>query len=195
MKYTLNEYISKIKSLPIKNKYTKEEILTQDFLIDKDNRLEIYYAPHNEYINSKAKIFIIGITPGFQQMSTAMATAREGIENGKSIEEIKYDCKVAGRFSGSLRKNIISMLDEINLNKSLNINSCDELFKEKDYLLHTTSLIPYPVFFKGNNYTGHSPKLMKSEFLMKYVYENLIENIEKLGDVLIIPLGNAVEEV
>ena len=195
MKYTLNEYISKIKSLPIKNKYTKEEILTQDFLIDKDNRLEIYYAPHNEYINSKAKIFIIGITPGFQQMSTAMATAREGIENGKSIEEIKYDCKVAGRFSGSLRKNIISMLDEINLNKSLNINSCDELFKEKDYLLHTTSLIPYPVFFKGNNYTGHSPKLMKSEFLMKYVYENLIENIEKLGDVLIIPLGKAVEEV
>ena len=195
MKYTLNEYISKIKSLPIKNKYTKEEILTQDFLIDKDNRLEIYYAPHNEYINFKAKIFIIGITPGFQQMSTAMATAREGIENGKSIEEIKYDCKVAGRFSGSLRKNIISMLDEINLNKSLNINSCDELFKEKDYLLHTTSLIPYPVFFKGNNYTGHSPKLMKSEFLMRYVYENLIENIEKLGDVLIIPLGKAVEEV
>ena len=195
MKYTLNEYISKIKSLPIKNKYTKEEILTQDFLIDKDNRLEIYYAPHNEYINSKAKIFIIGITPGFQQMSTAMATAREGIENGKSIEEIKYDCKVAGRFSGSLRKNIISMLDEINLNKSLNINSCDELFKEKDYLLHTTSLIPYPVFSKGNNYIGHSPKLMKSEFLMKYVYENLIENIEKLGDVLIIPLGKAVEEV
>lgn len=152
MKYTLNEYISKIKSLPIKNKYTKEEILTQDFLIDKDNRLEIYYAPHNEYINSKAKIFIIGITPGFQQMSTAMATAREGIENGKSIEDIKYDCKVAGRFSGILRKNIISMLDEINLNKSLNINSYDELFKEKDYLLHTTSLIPYPVFFKGNNY-------------------------------------------
>lgn len=195
MKYTLNEYISKIKSLPIKNKYTKEEILTQDFLIDKDNRLEIYYAPHNEYINFKAKIFIIGITPGFQQMSTAMATAREGIENGKSIEDIKYDCKVAGRFSGILRKNIISMLDEINLNKSLNINSCDELFKEKDYLLHTTSLIPYPVFFKGNNYTGHSPKLMKSEFLMKYVYENLIENIEKLGDVLIIPLGKAVEEV
>ena len=195
MKYTLNEYISKIKSLPIKNKYTKEEILTQDFLIDKDNRLEIYYAPHNEYINFKAKIFIIGITPGFQQMSTAMATAREGIENGKSIEDIKYDCKVAGRFSGILRKNIISMLDEINLNKSLNINSYDELFKEKDYLLHTTSLIPYPVFFKGNNYTGHSPKLMKSEFLMRYVYENLIENIEKLGDVLIIPLGKAVEEV
>ncbi|MBC5995438.1 hypothetical protein EAI30_06795 [Romboutsia ilealis] len=195
MKYTLDEYIDKIKLLPIKNKYTKEEILTQDFLIDKDNYLEIYYAPHNEYINPNAKIFIVGITPGFQQMSTAIATARDGIEQGKSVEEIKYDCKVAGRFSGSLRKNIINMLDEINLNKSLNINSCDELFKERDYLLHTTSLIPYSVFSKGNNYTGHSPKLMKSEFLMKYVHENIRENIEKLGYVLIIPLGKAVEEV
>ena len=195
MKYTLDEYIDKIKLLPIKNKYTKEEILTQDFLIDKDNYLEIYYAPHNEYINPNAKIFIVGITPGFQQMNTAIATARDGIEQGKSVEEIKYDCKVAGRFSGSLRKNIINMLDEINLNKSLNINSCDELFKERDYLLHTTSLIPYSVFSKGNNYTGHSPKLMKSEFLMKYVHENIRENIEKLGYVLIIPLGKAVEEV
>ena len=195
MKYTLDEYIDKIKLLPIKNKYTKEEILTQDFLIDKDNYLEIYYAPHTEYINPNAKIFIVGITPGFQQMNTAIATARDGIEQGKSVEEIKYDCKVAGRFSGSLRKNIINMLDEINLNKSLNINSCDELFKERDYLLHTTSLIPYSVFSKGNNYTGHSPKLMKSEFLMKYVHENIRENIEKLGYVLIIPLGKAVEEV
>ena len=195
MKYTLNKYINKIKSLPIKDKYTKEEILTQDFLIDKDNTLEIYYTPHNEYINPNAKIFIVGITPGFQQMSTAISTARKGIEDGKNIEEIKYDCKVAGRFSGSLRKNIISMLDELNLNKFLNINSCEKLFKEKDYLLHTTSLIPYAVFSKGNNYTGHSPKLIKSKFLMEYVYENFIENIEKLDDVLIIPLGKAVEEV
>ncbi|QJA08126.1 hypothetical protein HF520_03825 [Romboutsia sp. CE17] len=195
MKYTLNEYIDKIKSLPIKSKYTKEEILTENFLIDKDGNLEIYYAPHNEYINQNAKVFIIGITPGFQQMSTALATARYGIEKDKSLEEIQYECKVAGRFSGSLRKNIISMLDEIKLNEALGILSCDELFKDKDYLLHTTSLIPYSVFSKGNNYTGHSPKLIKSDFLMKYVYENISYNIENLNEVLIIPLGKAVEEV
>ena len=195
MKYTLNEYIDKIKSLPIKSKYTKEEILTENFLIDKDGNLEIYYAPHNEYINQNAKVFIIGITPGFQQMSTALATARYGIEKDKSLEEIQYECKVAGRFSGSLRKNIISMLDEIKLNEALGILSCDELFKDKDYILHTTSLIPYSVFSKGNNYTGHSPKLIKSDFLMKYVYENISYNIENLNEVLIIPLGKAVEEV
>ena len=49
-------------------------------------------------------------------MSTAIAAARKELENSDNIEEIQYKCKVAGRFSGSFRKNIISMLDEIKLN-------------------------------------------------------------------------------
>ena len=105
---------------------------------------------------------------------------------------------MAGRFSGTLRKNIISMLNEIELNKALKINDCGELFGEKDYLLHTVSLIPYSVFLKKANYTGHTPKLIKSDFLMKYVYENFIEEIKSLDDfenILLIPLGKAVEEV
>ena len=191
MKKNLYEYKEKIMKLPLKDKYTKEELLIKDFLVDSENSIEIYYAPHNEYLNPKAKIFIIGITPGFQQMSTAIATARKEFELGSDIKEIQYKCKVAGRFSGVIRKNIISMLDEINLNKSLRINSCSELFNEKDYLLHT-------VFAKKQNYSGHTPKLIKSEFLMKYIYENFIDEFNSLDnskDILLIPLGRAVEEV
>ena len=64
MKKTLYDYKEAIKKLPLKDKYTKEELLTDDFLVDKEGNIEIYYAPHNEYINPKAKVFIIGITPG-----------------------------------------------------------------------------------------------------------------------------------
>lgn len=198
MKKTLYNYKEVIKKLPIKDKYTKEELLTEDFLIDKENNIEIYYAPHNEYINSKAKIFIVGITPGFAQMNTAIVTARKELKNNNEIEDIQYKCKVAGRFSGSLRKNIISMLDDIKLNEALNLNSCSELFDKKDYLMHTVSLIPYPVFVKKQNYTGHTPKLLKSNFLMKYIYNNFINEIQALDnfeDILLIPLGKAVEEV
>ena len=198
MKKTLYDYKDIIKKLPLKDKYTKEELLTEDFLLDKENNIEVYYAPHNEYINSEAKIFIIGITPGFQQMSTAIAMARKELEYNNNIEEMQYKCKVAGRFSGSLRKNIISMLDEIRLKNVLHLNSCSELFGKKDYLLHTVSLIPYPVFVKKQNYTGHTPKLIKSEFLMKYIYNNFINELRQLDDyrdVLLIPLGKAVEEV
>lgn len=198
MKKTLYEYEEVIKRLPIKDKYGKDELLIDDFLIEKEGNIEIYYAPHNEYLNPKAKVFIIGITPGFQQMSTAISTARKELELGTHIEEIQYKCKVAGRFSGGLRKNIISMLDDIRLNDVLSINSCSALFEDKDYLLHTVSLIPYPVFVKKQNYSGHTPKLLKSEFLMKYVYDNFIKelkDIENFKDILIIPLGKAVEEV
>lgn len=198
MKKTLYDYKDVIKKLPIKDKYTKEELLIEDFLVDKKDNIEIYYAPHNEYLNPKAKVFIIGITPGFQQMSTAISTARKELEYSNDIEDIKYKCKVAGRFSGSLRKNVISMLDEINLNDALEIKSCKELFDEKDYLLHTVSLVPYPVLINKKNYSGHTPKLIKSEFFMKYVYENIINEIrqlENLDNMILIPLGRAVEEV
>ena len=198
MKKTLYDYKEILKELPLKNKYTKEELLKEEFLIDKEKNIEIYYAPHNEYLNPKAKIFIIGITPGFQQMSTAIATARKELEISDNIGEIQYKCKVAARFSGSLRKNIISMLDGIELNTIFNLKSCSELFEEKDYLLHTISLIPYPVFIKGENYSGHTPKLIKSEFLMRYVYDNFINEFKKLDEsekILLIPLGKAVEEV
>ncbi|HHD2768642.1 TPA: hypothetical protein ACOTG1_001829, partial [Clostridium perfringens] len=187
-----------IKKLPLKDKYTKEELLIDDFLVDKERNIEIYYAPHNEYINPKAKVFIVGITPGFNQMSTAMATARKELEVSDDIKEIQYKCKIAGRFSGSLRKNIISMLNEIELNKVLEIEDCGELFGVRDYLLHTVSLIPYSVFVKKANYTGHTPKLIKSDFLMKYVYDNFLSEIKSLDDfenILLIPLGKAVEEV
>jgi len=198
MKKLLYYYKDKIKTLPIKDKYTKNEILTNDFLIEKEKDIEIYYSPHNEYVNAKARVFIVGITPGFQQMSTAISAARRGFEESEDIEEIQYKCKEAGRFSGSLRKNLINMLDEIELNKYLNINSCSQLFKEKDYLLHTVSLIPYSVFVKGKNYSGHTPKLIKSEFLMKYIYKNFVDELKKLDNadnILIIPLGRSVEEV
>ena len=80
----------------------------------------------------------------------------------------------------------------------MNVNSRSELLDEKDNLLHTVSLIQYPVFVKKENYTGHTPKLIKNEFLMKYVYDNFINEFKRLEnseDVLLIPLGKAVEEI
>lgn len=198
MKYTLYDFKDSIQSLPQKDRYSKEELLIPELLIERMDTIEIYYAPHNEYINPKAKVFIIGITPGFQQMNTAIATARKGLELGEEIESIQYQCKAAGRFSGPLRKNIISMLDDIKLNKVLKIISCSDLFEQKDYLLHTVSLIPYSVFVNKKNYSGHTPNLIKNEFLMKYVYENFIKEYDVLDNkehVLLIPLGKAVEEV
>lgn len=198
MKKTLLDYLDVIQELPQKDKYDRQEILINEFLIEKDEDIEIYYAPHNEYRNPHAKIFIIGITPGFQQMSTAITTARKGVELNLPSEQIQYECKVAGRFSGVIRKNIIQMLDELELPYYLGIKSTSELFSKEDNLLHTVSLIPYSVFINKKNYSGHTPKLLKCSLLKKYIYENFIEEYRSLinkEDILLIPLGRAVEEV
>lgn len=63
MKSYLHKYINKIDNLP--DKLNKEDILNHDFFLEDENKLKVYYAPHNEYVNKKAKILIVGICPGW----------------------------------------------------------------------------------------------------------------------------------
>ncbi|MEL4204676.1 hypothetical protein P0W48_15145 [Plesiomonas shigelloides] len=198
MHKTLADYQTRIAALPDKPSYTRDDLLIPDFLLEKSGTLEIYYAPHNEYANSQARIFIVGITPGFQQMSQAFVTAHRGLVAAKPLATIQYECKVAARFSGSMRTNIINMLDSLHLNQALGLASCAALFDEQDHWLHTVSLIPYPVFVKGTNYTGHTPKLGKTPLLMNYARHTFAHEFGQLQHkehVLLIPLGKAVEEV
>ena len=186
------KYYNKIKSL---SSFDKENILNEQFELYNKENMKIYYAPHNETINNKAKIFIVGITPGWTQTSIAYETAHNGIINNLEPELIKKECKKNSRFAGSMRKNLIEMLDDLNINEKLDLDSCSELFEEKDYLLHTTSIIPYPVFINNKNYTGFTPKIMDNEILFSYVKRYFYNEIEKLPNALIVPLGKAVEEV
>lgn len=192
---TIKDYYEVIKALPVQKKYTKEELLIPELLIRQENQIEIYYAAHNEYFNPKAKVFIVGITPGFNQMERSIAAARKAIEQNIALEEIPYICKKEGRFAGVLRKNIIRMLDELELGKVLGLESAASLFEEADELLHTTSMLPFATFVKGKNYTGHTPALTKSKFLMSDVEAHFYPQVAALNDALIIPLGRCVEEV
>ncbi len=187
-----NKYCDEIKKL---NNFEKEDILNKKFELFKKNNMEIYYAPHNEIVNEKAKIFIVGITPGWTQTSIAYKTAHDGLVNKLDYETIKKECKRNSRFAGSMRKNLIEMLDELNLNKKLEMYSCSELFENQDELLHTTSMIPYPVFINNKNYTGSNPKILDSEILKNYLERYFYKEVEKLPNALIIPLGKAVEDV
>jgi len=192
---TLKDYYKVIENLPLKEKYAKEELLIPEFLIKEEKQIAIYYAAHNEYFNPKAKIFIVGITPGFAQMETSIVTARRCIERHIPIEEIPYICKKEARFAGQLRKNIISMLDELKLSEVLELVSTKLLFDEADEMLHTTSVLPFATFVKGKNYTGHTPELMKSNLLRTEVEAHFYPQVEALREALIIPLGKCVEEI
>ena len=56
-----NKYAMEIKKL---KSFNKNDILNEKFLLESKDKMKIYYAPHNEIINKKAKIFIFFFQSG-----------------------------------------------------------------------------------------------------------------------------------
>lgn len=169
---------------------------SEKFLVDKDEKknLEIYYAPF-EYINERAKVIIVGITPGLHQMKQSYSTVIRFKDTEMDDEEILHEVKKNSSFEGPMRKNLIAMLDELELHHYLGLNSTSELFSTASHLLQTTSVIKYPVFYKGKNYNGSTPNILKTDILMKYIIETFAPEIIRLEHPLIIPLGVNVSKV
>ena len=170
--------ISKIKRL---KKIDKKNVVSKDFLVNKDGNIEIYYAPF-DYINSKAKIVIVGITPGLQQMTQSFQV----IKDGKSLKEVKD----LSSFKGSMRTTLIKYIDELKINKILKIKSCESLFNLDSKYLHTTSLVKYPVFDKGRNYSGAN--ILKKKILLDFIEGNFLKELKTLNKCIVVPLGNTV---
>ncbi|WP_245604704.1 hypothetical protein [Paucisalibacillus globulus] len=120
---TFEEFLPAIKKLHPSDSLTKKDLLVDQFMIEKEEHLSMFYAPHNEYINNKAKIVIVGITPGWSQMKTAYEQLVRTIDSHHNIEQILKDVKKAASFSGSMRSNLIQMLDECGVHVALKLDS------------------------------------------------------------------------
>ena len=174
----MKNLIQQIKLLETIN---QKNIKDKKFLLEKEKNIEIYYAPF-DYINTKAKIVIVGITPGLQQMLQSY----EVINQGKSLKEVKD----LSSFKGSMRTGLIKYLDELKINTILKIKSCESLFNKNSKYLHTTSLVKYPVFDKGKNYSGAN--ILKKKILLDFIEKNFLKELKTLKKSIIIPLGNTV---
>ena len=174
----MSKYLKKIKSL---KKINKSTITSNKFLVKKEGNIKVYYAPF-DYVNSKAKIMIVGITPGLQQMLQSFQVINEG----KSLKEVKN----LSSFKGSMRTSLIKYLDELEVNKKLKIKSCESLFNKNSKYLHTTSLVKYPVFDQGKNYSGAN--ILKKKILIEFIEKNFLKELKTLKKAIIIPLGNTV---
>jgi len=192
----IHAFLPAIRTLNPIRPLTKHDLLTEPFLIDRSGDLDMYYAPHNEYINTKAKIVLIGITPGWQQMQRAFEQAVKSLSLGHSLEQVLEETKIAASFAGSIRRNLAAMLDQCGIPEALGIDCASSLFAKNRPLLHTTSVIKYPVFYKGKNYTGHQPPIQQSPLLSSYAFRTFPEELQHISPpALVIPLGKMVEHV
>tara|TARA_R110001599_G_C12238176_1_gene658602 strand:+ start:46 stop:1164 length:1119 start_codon:yes stop_codon:yes gene_type:complete len=155
--------------------------------------LSTWYAPF-EYVNKGAKIVLCGITPGLQQAHVALSAARDALTRGESVEAAQIRAKETGSFAGVMRTNLASMLDSIEINRLLEIESCSQLFAKRSDLVHYTSALRYPVLKDGGNYSGDS-KMVRNSYLWNQIADGLQEESKALPDALWVPLGPVVGAV
>lgn len=181
--------------------HQRDVIMALDPVAAKDHRLllwengllSVYYAPV-DWVNTAAKVMLVGITLGASQAAEFLRSAQVCLRTGCSAEETLRRADAAGSFSGPMRKNLVTMLDGIGLAGALGVDSTARLFDTHHHLAAHCSAIDYLVFVNGENYRGRSPSLARHPVLRSLVRACLGARIAMAPDALIIPLGTAAQE-
>lgn len=155
--------------------------------------LSCHYAPF-EYLNTEAKLILVGITPGGTQMNRSLNAARHALTMNKPITDAVRIVKREGSFSGAMRPNIINTLNRLGYQKKLGIECASRLWDTHDHLVHFCSLLKFPVFLNGKDYNGN-PKPHKNATLQSMLIEHFAKDMAALpSHAMLVPLGDAVLE-
>jgi hypothetical protein len=188
---TFASYRDAITALP-EGPLTRQQLLTSDYLIGREGKLQVFYAPVDA-IATDARIVLVGLTPGWQQMRLAFEACRDALVDEHSDDECLSAVKANAAFAG-MRSRITTWLDDLGVAAWLGIDSTSALFEKRRDLVQGTSAIRYPVFSGDDwqNYTGYSPSPDRSELLMSIVRARLVPELATMPSALVVPLGNAV---
>jgi len=87
------------------------------------------------------------------------------------------------------------MLDDIGVAGHLGLRTCTSLFSDHAKLLFSTSLVSFPVFIRGKNYSGYPPPPLKHPVLRKVIETVFVTRVTYSSRALIVPLGKTVSTV
>ncbi len=161
-------------------------------LLGQSGELTVCYAPF-DYIQRSARLVIVGITPGAQQARNALVEVRRQLLAGADHDTALRAAKVFASFSGSMRANLVAMLDHVGLNRWLGVVSTTEVWSARTDLVHFTSALRYPVYLNGGNYSG-SPSMTATPLLRDLLARCLGEEVEALPNAVWVPLGPKATE-
>jgi hypothetical protein len=164
--------------------------LAMDAAIVGGKHVQMVYAPFDD-VNRRARIVLVGMTPGRVQAANALRSARSALLAGDSIKEAAAKAKVFASFSGPMRNNLVRLLDSVGVARLLDISSTAQLWAERLDLVHFTSALRYPVFVDGDNWSGQ-PDMVRTPQLRRWLETYAGTELADLGDALLVPLGPKV---
>ncbi|MCG5525886.1 uracil-DNA glycosylase family protein [Ectothiorhodospira haloalkaliphila] len=167
--------------------------LAQELRIAQEGDIETYYAPF-DHVERDARLVLVGITPGLTQARNALLEAQRQLSLGASPAMAERLAKTAASFSGSMRNNLVRLLDFIGVHEWLGVDSTDQVFNPDSRLVHYTSVLRYPVFLRGQNYNGQ-PAPDKSPLLQAQIEQWFASEVDQLRQAVFIPLGSIPQQV
>lgn len=163
----------------------------------KAGHLGAFYAPF-DWINSKADVVIVGISPGKEQAKTALKTFRRQLLNEAlnetTLRRALSEAKAAASFDGQMRDIAAKLMDHFRIHDLLGLSNSSQLFGAASGRAHYTSAYRYPVLANKNgvwaNYSGGEDVRSQSNPLLSgFVNDYLIPELQCFPDSWIIPFG------
>ena len=137
---------------------------------DADRQDELFYMPF-EHTNFNARLVIVGITPGPNQIALAYGTVQACLKGGLDDATTLARTKAVGSFGGpKMRPNLLKMLEAFGFPDLLGISDAADLWDVDTHLLHATSTVPHAVFRNGKPFAGSFKDVLGSP-IMKACFE------------------------
>jgi len=151
--------------------------------------IEILWAPL-DFINRKARIVVVGVTPGPNQARRSYKAVRMAVAKGYNPQADLERIKAEASFRGNvIEPNLMSLLEHSGLAERAGIEDIDDLWTKEASKVHFTSTIRYPTFIKGELFNNQIDSLEHPE-LKKYVETYLAEELASVPtDADIVALG------
>jgi hypothetical protein len=168
----------------------KDGVGAPEFSLGQDGQYDLQYIPF-EHVNREARLVIVGITPGNNQLGLAYEKAQELLIAGLPEYEILVEIKKAGAFGGpSMKPNLLKMLRHFQFEKLLGIDDVVTLWGDDADLLHSTSVVPHAAFKAGERFNGSFEEVMGSPLLKQCFLDCFVPSaMEMSPDALFVALG------
>jgi hypothetical protein len=143
----MNNLDSFLRSLP-QGRLRRFDIVCEKTLIAREHNLSVHFVPFGHFPEN-ARIALIGITPGFEQMRLAYEAARDFRETVVEEIDLYRICGAAAGFGGPMRKILVGMLEEIGIHEAMGLHTAAELFHADRTDVIRASELQHPVFVRA----------------------------------------------
>ena len=167
-------------------------------IVDEDRQYRVQYIPF-EYVNPAAKLVIVGIAPGNNQIEGTYSALDFMLRAGESKEDILRAVKRQNSFGGDkMKPNLLKMLRHFEFEKLLGIGDVEKLWGKSHHLFQATSVVPNAAFKWGTKkgvadwqmFAGSFEEVLKIPMLRQQFEDVFLPSVRSMNpNALYIGLG------